>query len=68
MIQQPGCLSEELLRCNDVPGEYVSYSEWADQGAIDAYDGSEAHRQIEQATERLKVTAPPVTKHYQVAG
>ncbi len=27
MIQQPGCLSEELLKCIDAPGEYISYSE-----------------------------------------
>jgi heme-degrading monooxygenase HmoA len=68
MIQQEGCLSEELLRCTDAPGEYISYSEWQDEPAIQRYDGSEAHRQIEERTKRLKVTSPPVTKHYQVAG
>src|SRR5438067_576430 len=25
MIQQPGCLSEELLKCLDAVGEYISY-------------------------------------------
>jgi len=68
MIQQDGCLSEELLRCSEAPGEYISYSEWRDQAAIDRYDGSPAHRQIEEHTKRLKVISPPVTKHYEVAG
>jgi heme-degrading monooxygenase HmoA len=68
MIQQQGCLSEELLKCTDAPGEYISYSEWQDEAAISRYDGSQAHHQIEDATRRLRVTAPPVTKHYQVAG
>jgi heme-degrading monooxygenase HmoA len=68
MIKQQGCVSEELLKSIDAPGEYISYSEWQDQGAIDRYDGSEAHREIERHTQRLKVTQPPVTKHYQIAG
>ena len=28
MIRQSGCLSEKMLRCDAVPGEYISYSEW----------------------------------------
>jgi hypothetical protein len=27
MIRQQGCLSEQLLRCTDNPGEMISYSE-----------------------------------------
>ena len=68
MIKQPGCQSEELLRCTDTPGEYISYSEWQDEAAIKAYDGSDAHREIERHTQRLKVTQPPIVKHYRVAG
>ena len=68
MIQQEGCLSEELLKSTDAPGEYISYSEWTDQAAVDRFHGSEAHHHIEAHTGKLKVTQPPVTKHYQVAG
>ena len=46
MIQQPGCLSEKLLRSTDDPGEFISYSEWKDQQSIDAYRVSEAHEEI----------------------
>jgi len=68
MIKQPGCLSEELLKCTDTPGEYISYSEWQDEAAIERYDDSDAHREIERHTQRLKVSQPPIVKHYQVVG
>jgi quinol monooxygenase YgiN len=35
MIRQAGCEMEKLLRSSDNPGEYVSYSEWADNASID---------------------------------
>ena len=34
MIQQKGCLSEKLLRCRDAP-EFISYSEWEGEAAIE---------------------------------
>jgi heme-degrading monooxygenase HmoA len=43
MIQQPGCLSEKLLKCHDEPGEYISYSEWEDAAAIETYRKSKDH-------------------------
>jgi heme-degrading monooxygenase HmoA len=46
MIQQKGCISEKLLRCDGSPGEYISYSEWESEGDIENYRNSEAHRQI----------------------
>ncbi len=54
MIQQPGCLSEELLKCLDAPGEYISYSEWQDQPSIDCYRTSGAHEQIKRHTPGLE--------------
>jgi heme-degrading monooxygenase HmoA len=66
MIQQDGCISEELLKCSDQPGEYISYSEWQDAGAIKRYESSDAHHQIEEHTKRLKVKEPPVTKQYEL--
>jgi len=48
MIQQPGCLSEELLECTDEPGEFISYSEWDSQASIDKYRSSEAHAEIQK--------------------
>lgn len=68
MIREDGCLSEELLKAKDAPGEYISYSEWRDEPAIDHYEASEAHHTIEEHTKRLKVTSPTVTKQYEVTG
>ena len=67
MIQQPGCLSEQLLKCVDAPGEYISYSEWQDQEAIDRYLSSDAHEEIRRHTRGLQGGRPTV-KRYEVAG
>lgn len=67
MIQQPGCLSEELLKCLDEPGEYISYSEWQDDESIDRYRESPAHEEIVRHTRGL-TGARAVTKRYEVAG
>ncbi|HLG74694.1 MAG TPA: antibiotic biosynthesis monooxygenase family protein [Chloroflexota bacterium] len=68
MIQQEGCLSEELLKSTDNQGEYISYSEWQDEAAIKRFEASDAHHQIEEHTKRLRVVSPPVTKTYEVSG
>lgn len=68
MIQQPGCLSEELLKCVDTPGEYISYSEWQDQESIDRYLESDAHEEIRRHTRGLQSGQRPVVKRYEVAG
>jgi heme-degrading monooxygenase HmoA len=68
MISEDGCMSEELLKSTDNPGEYISYSEWRDEQAVKHYESSDAHRQIEEHTKRLSVTSPPVTKQYLIAG
>jgi quinol monooxygenase YgiN len=67
MIQQSGCLSEELLKCIDAPGEYISYSEWADQESIDKYLASPAHEEIRRHTRGLQ-GGRPIVKRYEVAG
>jgi heme-degrading monooxygenase HmoA len=53
MIQQNGCLSEKLLRCRDAP-EFISYSEWESEAAIDAYRNSHSHKKIMRHTRGLK--------------
>ncbi|MGH7774878.1 MAG: antibiotic biosynthesis monooxygenase family protein [Candidatus Binatia bacterium] len=68
MIQQPGCLSEELLKCIDAPGEYISYSQWENQAAIDRYLASPAHEEIRSHTRGLQGGGRPVVKRYQVSG
>ncbi len=68
MIQQPGCLSEELLKCVDTTGEYISYSEWENRDAIDRYLASPAHEQIRQHTRGLQGGSRPIVKRYEVAG
>jgi heme-degrading monooxygenase HmoA len=53
MIQQKGCVSEKLLRCRDAP-EFISYSEWDSETAIEAYRNSDAHKAIVRHTRGLK--------------
>jgi len=53
MIQQQGCMSEKLLRCKDAP-EFISYSEWESEAAIEAYRNSEAHKEIVRHARALK--------------
>src|SRR5438067_11162183 len=68
MISQQGCLSEELLKCLDEPGEYISYSEWQDQESIDRYLASQAHEEIRRHTRGLQSDRRPMVKRYEVAG
>jgi len=67
MIREKGCQSEQLLKCDDVPGEYISYSKWESQADIDAYRESEAHKQIQNHSQALQ-GAKAVVKCYQVIG
>lgn len=46
MTRQPGCLTEDLFRCRDVPNEFVSYSEWESEADIRAYLESDAWKQV----------------------
>jgi len=64
MIAQDGCLSEELLKSIEAPGEYISYSVWENQAAIDRYRASEAHQQIKRHGETLAAIGPPLVKEY----
>ena len=52
-FQQKGCLSEKLLRCRDAP-EFISYSEWESEAAIEAYRNSDTHKKIVRHTRGLK--------------
>ena len=64
MIKQDGCLSEELLKSIEEPGEYISYSVWENQASIDRYSGSEAHQQIKRHGATLATLTPPLVKEY----
>jgi heme-degrading monooxygenase HmoA len=63
MIRQPGCLSEKMLRCESVPGEYISYSELEDEASIKAY--SEDHQAIKRHNRNIPDAAVTV-KTYQL--
>ena len=65
MIRQPGCLSEELLRCVEHPGEYISYAEWDSQESIQRYLASPDHQQIVKHSKRLR-SDRPVVKLYEL--
>jgi heme-degrading monooxygenase HmoA len=64
MIRQEGCLSEELLKSVEVPGEYISYSVWENQEAIERYRASAAHKEIKRHGARLATAKPPVVREY----
>ena len=66
MIAQPGCLSEELLECNEQPDEFISLSNWESMEAIEAYRVSEAHERVKHGTRGIK--AEVVVKTYKVTG
>jgi heme-degrading monooxygenase HmoA len=66
MIQQPGCMSEELLKCKDVPGEYISYSEWASDEAIEQYRRTQAHEEIKRHARTLQQQRPVSVKRYEI--
>jgi heme-degrading monooxygenase HmoA len=66
MISQPGCLSEELLECNEHPTEFISLSHWESTEAINAYRAGEAHERIKHGTRGIK--ADVTVKTYQVTG
>jgi len=65
MIQQKECRSEQLLKCDDALGEYISYSEWETQADIDAYRDRDAHKHIQSHSRALQGAKAEV-KRYQV--
>jgi heme-degrading monooxygenase HmoA len=67
MIRQPGCVSEELLRCTDNPGEFISYSEWDSLDSIRTYLASADHQEIKRQNENI-TGAQVVVKHYELVG
>jgi heme-degrading monooxygenase HmoA len=68
MIKQEGCVSEEFLRGRENPSEFISLSTWENQGAIDKYRDSEAHKQIQQHTRALMNVAKVEVKTYEIVG
>jgi heme-degrading monooxygenase HmoA len=54
MIKQPGCLSEQLLRCTNAPGEYISWSEWDSEASIEQYLASEAGQEIKRHNRNIR--------------
>ena len=65
MIRQPGCLSEQLLRCKNSPGEFISYSEWDSEESIQKYLQSEDHKDIKRHNTNIKGVKVEV-KHYEL--
>ena len=65
MIRQSGCTSEELLRCTDSPGEFISYSEWDSMESIQKYLESEDHQEIKRQNRNI-TGAQVVVKHYEL--
>jgi len=66
MIRQKGCLSEELLKSIDAPGELISYAVWDDQKSIDRYLASADHQEIKKHARGLKTKQLPEVKSYKL--
>ena len=66
MIKQPGCLSEKLLQSMDDPGDYVSYSEWESDEAIERYRKSKDHDVIVQHSRKLQGARANVRRYKEV--
>ncbi len=64
MRAQAGCRSEQLLKCIDSPGEYISYAEWESQEDIDRYRESQDHQVIQTHARGLQ-GARAVVRRYQ---
>jgi heme-degrading monooxygenase HmoA len=66
MIKVTGCLSEQLLSCNEVPGEMISMATWESQADIDRYRDSDEHHEIQRHTRELLSGARAVVKTYEI--
>ncbi len=66
MIKQKGCLSEELLKSIDVPGELISYAVWDNQKSVDRYLAGADHQEIKKHARGLQTKDLPVVKSYKL--
>jgi quinol monooxygenase YgiN len=66
MISQPGCISEQLIRSRDNPGEFISLSTWTNQADIDRYRAGVAHKAIQQHIHALLNVAKTEVKTYDI--
>ena len=64
MIQQSGCISEQLLRGRENSSEFISLSTWEDQASIDRYRASDAHQSIQRHTRAVMNVAKVEVKTY----
>jgi len=67
MRKIPGCLREELLRCVEDRGEFISVSEWRDRESIDTYLASPEHQEIKRHTRGVTGMAATVKTYELVA-
>ncbi|MBI1999618.1 MAG: antibiotic biosynthesis monooxygenase [candidate division NC10 bacterium] len=63
--QEPGCLHYSLHRCNDIPGQFITYERWASREALDAHFSS-AHVQALLSTLDALLAEPPEIVTYAV--
>lgn len=63
--QESGCLHYTLHRCNDIPGQFVTYERWASREALDAHFSS-AHVQALLSKLDALLAAPPEIVTYAV--
>lgn len=67
MIRQKGCRSEQLLKCLDAQGEYISYSEWETQADIERHRASADHKTLQSHSRGLR-GARAVVNCYEIVG
>lgn len=66
MMSQPGCITEQLLRRRDNPGELISLSTWAHQPDIDRHRAGMAHQAIQQHIHALLKEAKTEVRTYDI--
>jgi heme-degrading monooxygenase HmoA len=66
MIGVNGCLSEQLLHCQESPTEMISMSTWETPEAVEAYRTGREHEEIQRYTRALLSGARATVKTYDI--
>jgi quinol monooxygenase YgiN len=66
--QEPGCLHYSLHRCNDIPGQFVTYERWASRDALDAHLSSVHVQALLSKLDALLAEPPEIVTYSVVSG
>ena len=66
--QEPGCLFYALHRCNDIPGQFVTYERWASREALDAHLASVHVQALLSKLDALLAEPPEIVTYTILSG